>query len=116
MIISKDKSILKEFNAADEASTLQFMRNTNIEGTVFQRFLPDLLKLSADCLVMQIHHYGISPERLMQDTNLTNFFKVLTTSMDGDNKVYVSTVQAHSYPVTAFQWYPEKNALNGVCP
>lgn len=112
MIVSKDKSILEEFNAADQASTLQFMRNTNIEGTVFQRFPPDLLKkLSTDCLVMQNHHYGISPERLMQSIDLTNFFKVLTTSMDGDNKVYVSTVQAHSYPVTAFQWHPEKNAF-----
>ncbi|KAK3424523.1 hypothetical protein EUGRSUZ_F01296 [Eucalyptus grandis] len=107
-----DKGILEEFNAAHQASTLQFMRNTNIEGTVFQRFPPDLLKkLSTDCLVMQNHHYGISPERLMQSTDLTNFFKVLTTSMDGDNKVYVSTAQAHSYPVTAFQWHPEKNAF-----
>ncbi|XP_030550126.1 gamma-glutamyl hydrolase 2-like [Rhodamnia argentea] len=112
MIISEDKSILEEFNAADQASTLQFTRNTNIEGTVFQRFPPDLLqKLSTDCLVMQNHHYGISPERLMQYTDLTNFFKVLTTSTDGDNKVYVSTVQAHNYPVTAFQWHPEKNAF-----
>ncbi|XP_056173502.1 gamma-glutamyl hydrolase 2-like isoform X1 [Syzygium oleosum] len=112
MIISEDKNILEEFNAADQASTLQFIRNTNIEGTVFQRFPPDLLKkLSTDCLVMQNHHYGISPERLMQNTDLTNFFKILTTSTDGDNKVYVSTVQAHSYPVTAFQWHPEKNAF-----
>ncbi|KAL3733911.1 hypothetical protein ACJRO7_023288 [Eucalyptus globulus] len=83
-------------------STLQFMRNTNVEGTVFQRFQPDLLKkLSTDCLVMQNHH----------NTDLTNFFKVLTTSTDGDNKVYVSTDEAHSYPVTAFQWHPEKNAF-----
>ncbi|KAF7851317.1 hypothetical protein BT93_L4097 [Corymbia citriodora subsp. variegata] len=112
MIISKDKSILEEFNAADQASTLQFIRNANIEGTVFHRFPPDLLKkLSTDCLVMQNHHYGISPERLMQNTDLTNFFKVLTTSSDGDNQVYVSTVQAHNYPVTAFQWHPEKNAF-----
>ncbi|WRX28659.1 hypothetical protein QQP08_021146 [Theobroma cacao] len=25
--------------------------------------------------------------------------------------VYVSTAQAHDYPVTAFQWHPEKNAF-----
>ncbi|KAF7851315.1 hypothetical protein BT93_L4095 [Corymbia citriodora subsp. variegata] len=88
MIISKDKSILEEFNAADQASTLQFIRNTNIEGTVFHRFPPDLLKkLSTDCLVMQNHHYGTSQERLMQNTDLTNFFEVLTTSSDGDKKV-----------------------------
>ncbi|KAF8024183.1 hypothetical protein BT93_F1391 [Corymbia citriodora subsp. variegata] len=98
--------ISEEFNAADQASTLQFIRNANIEGTVFHRFSPDLLKkLSTDCLVIQNHHYGISPERLMQNTNLTNFFEVLTTSTDGDNK------SKHSYPVTAFQWHPEKNAF-----
>ncbi|KAK3424522.1 hypothetical protein EUGRSUZ_F01292 [Eucalyptus grandis] len=57
MIISKDKSILEEFNAADQACTLQFIRNTNVEGTVFQRFPPELLKkLSTDCLVMQNDH------------------------------------------------------------
>ncbi|KAG7956991.1 hypothetical protein I3843_11G152800 [Carya illinoinensis] len=112
MIISKDQNILESFNATDQASTLQFMENTQIEGTVFQRFPPDLLKkLSTDCLVMQNHHYGISPERFEDNQNLASFFKILTTSADEDNKVYISTVHAHSYPVTAFQWHPEKNAF-----
>ncbi|XP_042948994.1 gamma-glutamyl hydrolase 2-like isoform X3 [Carya illinoinensis] len=88
MIISKDQNILESFNATDQASTLQFMENTQIEGTVFQRFPPDLLKkLSTDCLVMQNHHYGISPERFEDNQNLTSFFKILTTSADEDNKV-----------------------------
>ncbi|XP_024043543.1 gamma-glutamyl hydrolase 2-like isoform X3 [Citrus sinensis] len=57
MIIGKDKNILESFNAADQASTLQFIENTSIEGTVFQRFPPQLIKkLSTDCLVMQNHH------------------------------------------------------------
>ncbi|KAE9458008.1 hypothetical protein C3L33_10069, partial [Rhododendron williamsianum] len=43
--------------------------------------------------------------------DLCNFFKILTNSADSDNKVYVSTVQARNYPVTAFQWHPEKNAF-----
>ncbi|KDP46038.1 hypothetical protein JCGZ_13484 [Jatropha curcas] len=112
MIISKDNNILESFNATDQASTLQFMKNINIEGTVFQRFPPDLLKkLSTDCLVMQNHHYGISPQRLQENHDLSSFFKILTTSADTDNKVYVSTVQAHRYPVSAFQWHPEKNAF-----
>ncbi|KAJ9183014.1 hypothetical protein P3X46_006934 [Hevea brasiliensis] len=156
MIISKNKNILESFNAADQASTLQFMKNANIEGTVFQRgwlwcnrkvtllviwrswvwatvtaslqsrgkavcikllqstqiFPPDLLKkLSTDCLIMQNHHYGISPERLQENQDLSSFFKILTTSADADDKVYVSTVEAHNYPVTAFQWHPEKNAF-----
>ncbi|KAH9723304.1 gamma-glutamyl hydrolase 2 [Citrus sinensis] len=96
MIIGKDKNILESFNAADQASTLQFIENTSIEGTVFQR--SNLL-------------YGISPETLRKNLDLSRFFKMLTTSADEDNKVYVSTVQAYDYPVTAFQWHPEKNAF-----
>ncbi|XP_004294089.1 PREDICTED: gamma-glutamyl hydrolase 2 isoform X2 [Fragaria vesca subsp. vesca] len=112
MIISKNKKILESFSAADMASTLQFTENMNIEGTVFQRFPPDLLrKLSTDCIVMQNHHYGISPETLQQNPDLSSFFKILTTSTDEDDKVYVSTVHAYHYPVTAFQWHPEKNAF-----
>ncbi|KAL4580452.1 hypothetical protein LXL04_016646 [Taraxacum kok-saghyz] len=106
MIVSKNNKILEQFSASDQASTLQFM--TNIEGTVFQRFPPDLLaKLSTDCLVMQNHKYGISPEKFQENINLCSFFKILTTSTDQDNKVYVSTVQSQRYPITAVQWHPE---------
>ncbi|XP_058221454.1 gamma-glutamyl hydrolase 2-like isoform X2 [Rhododendron vialii] len=112
MIISKDNNILESFKASDQASTLEFAKEMNIEGTVFQRFPPDLLrKLSTDCLVMQNHQYGISPEKFLENMDLCNFFKILTNSADSDNKVYVSTVQARNYPVTAFQWHPEKNAF-----
>lgn len=66
MIISKDSKILETFNAADQASTLQFMKNTNITGTVFQRFPPDLLKkLSTDCLVMQNHYVSLTSCRVL---------------------------------------------------
>ncbi|KAL9372954.1 hypothetical protein Peur_035198 [Populus x canadensis] len=108
MIISEDNQILETFNGADQASTLQFMNNINIKGTVFRRFPPDLLKrLSTDCLVMQNHRYGISPQQFQENEHLSSFFEILTTSTDEDNQVYVSTVQACGYPVTAFQWHPE---------
>ncbi|GAB2284359.1 Gamma-glutamyl hydrolase 2 [Dionaea muscipula] len=56
MIISMDVGILERFHATDQASSLQFVRSAKIEGTVFQRFPPELLeKLSTDCLVMQNH-------------------------------------------------------------
>lgn len=117
MAISKDRNILEEFSAVDQASTLQFMENINTEGTVFQRFPSDLLKkLSTDCLVMQNHRYGISPKRLQENPDLSSFFKILTTCADENNKVYVSTVQSHNYPVTAFQWHPEKNAFEWGLP
>ncbi|XP_022136616.1 gamma-glutamyl hydrolase 2-like [Momordica charantia] len=112
MIISKDRNILESFNSSNMASTLDFVDNVNIKGTVFQRFPRYLLeKLSTDCIVMQNHLYGISPGRFEQNAELSRFFGILTTSNDEDNKVYVSTVHARNYPVTAFQWHPEKNAF-----
>ncbi|XP_058779523.1 gamma-glutamyl hydrolase 2-like [Vicia villosa] len=112
MIVSEDNNILEAFAARNEASSLQFVENTNIEGSVFQRFPPDLLKkMSTDCLAMQNHRCGISPSRLLGNEKLSSFFEILTTCTDENDKVYVSTVRARKYPVTGFQWHPEKNSF-----
>ncbi|XP_024045489.1 gamma-glutamyl hydrolase 2 isoform X2 [Citrus clementina] len=85
MIISKDRNILERFNGADQASTLKFIKNSKIEGTVFQRFAPELLKkLSTDCLVMQKHiknafEWGFSgvphsEDAILVTQHVANFF------------------------------------------
>ncbi|KAL1205707.1 Gamma-glutamyl hydrolase 2 [Cardamine amara subsp. amara] len=112
MIISQNTDILEKVDAKNSASSLQFVENVNIKGTIFQRFPPELLeKLSTDCLVMQNHQYGISPGSFEGNIALSNFFNIVTTCIDGHSKAYVSTVQSKNYPVTGFQWHPEKNAF-----
>ncbi|XP_068665086.1 gamma-glutamyl hydrolase 2-like isoform X2 [Aristolochia californica] len=112
MVIAEDRGVLETFSATDQASTLQFIKNINLEGTVFRRFSPDLLqKLSTECLVMQNHYYGVPPKKFDKYPALSKFFKILTTSADENSQIYVSTVQGHNYPVTGFQWHPEKNAF-----
>ncbi|KAI7730887.1 hypothetical protein M8C21_004417, partial [Ambrosia artemisiifolia] len=87
MIISQNNNILEDFSASDQASTLQFMNNINLEQTLFQRFPPELIaKLSTECLVMQNHKYGVSPETFQATTELCSFFKILTTSTDQNGK------------------------------
>ncbi|PRQ30967.1 putative gamma-glutamyl hydrolase [Rosa chinensis] len=63
-----------------------------------------------------MQQYGISPETLEESQDLSSFFKILTTSTDKNDKVYVSTVHAYHYPVTAFQWHPEKTAFEWGLP
>ncbi|KAL8031998.1 hypothetical protein ABFX02_13G064800 [Erythranthe guttata] len=117
MIVSKDKSILEEFSARDYPSTLMFPRNINLNGTAFERFPPYLLqKMAKENIVMEHHHYGVSPEKFHKNKNLSNFFKIVTTSTCKNRKVYVSTIQARKYPVTGFQWHPEKNAYEWGLP
>ncbi|CAM0954567.1 unnamed protein product [Alopecurus aequalis] len=109
MIVSKDNNILESFHASDQASTLQFPNYSSLEGSVFERFHPDLIKkLSTSCLVMQNHKWGISPKRLRENSALSSFFRILTTSPDENGEVYVSTVEAQKYPIICTQWHPEK--------
>ncbi|PKA65365.1 Gamma-glutamyl hydrolase [Apostasia shenzhenica] len=112
MIVSEDNYICEPFSARNQASSLQFANMSDIRGSVFERFPPELLrKLSTECLVMQNHRMGISPRRLQENGALSSFFKILSTSTDENNEVYVSTAQAYRYPVTCFQWHPEKNVF-----
>ncbi|CAA6661139.1 unnamed protein product [Spirodela intermedia] len=105
IMISKDEDILEHFSGTNQASTLTFAEDMAFQGTIFQRFPPSLLaKLSKECLVMQNH-------KVPTKSHLSSFFKILTTSTDDEGQVYVSTVQAHGYPITGFQWHPEKNAF-----
>ncbi|GJN14936.1 hypothetical protein PR202_gb01814 [Eleusine coracana subsp. coracana] len=77
--VFQDNNILETFDALNQASTLQFSKYSLLEGSVFQRFDPELIKkVSTSCLVMQNH------------------------------RVYVSTVEAYKYPITCTQWHPEK--------
>ncbi|KAJ0971466.1 hypothetical protein J5N97_019425 [Dioscorea zingiberensis] len=111
MFISQNHDICERFAGENQASTLQFsISETN--GTLFQRFPQDLLtKMSTECLAMQNHMFGISPKKLQENDALSTFFKVLTTTADVNEEVYISTAQGYNYPVTAFQWHPEKNAF-----
>ncbi|WOL14659.1 gamma-glutamyl hydrolase 2-like isoform X3 [Canna indica] len=112
MIISKDRDICERFQGENQASALYFPDFAEIQGSVFERFPRELLrKLSTDCLAMQNHKFGLSPKRLQDNDALASFFRILTTSKDENDKVYISTAQAYNYPVTAFQWHPEKNAF-----
>ncbi|KAJ4734249.1 Gamma-glutamyl hydrolase [Rhynchospora pubera] len=110
--VSKDNNILERFSAKNQASILQFVDNAATNISIFQRFSPQLIeKLGTDCLVMQNHIFGISPQRLQTNDALSNFFRILTTTPDKNGKIYVSSVQAYNYPVTALQWHPEKNVF-----
>nr|GLL22735.1 gamma-glutamyl hydrolase 2-like isoform X1 [Ipomoea trifida] len=102
---------LEEFSASNQASKLQLVEGLDVKGALFERLPHDVLeKLGEKCLIMQNHKLGVSPESFQADESLSNFFHVLTTSPDRDNKVYVSTIQAKYYPILAVQWSPEKNA------
>ncbi|KAM3395978.1 gamma-glutamyl hydrolase 1 [Capsicum galapagoense] len=112
MIVAKDKNILEKFSVSTQATKLNFVESANVEDTIFERFPPTLVKkMSKECLVLQGHKYGISPEKFLANDYISSFFIMLTTSTDARNRVYVSTVKSENYPITALQWHPETSAF-----
>lgn len=50
----------------------------------------------------------ISPQAYLENPKLSNFFKVLSLSLDKSGVAYVSTMEARKYPIIAIQWHPGK--------
>ena len=46
-----------------------------------------------------------------ENPKLSDFFDVLSLSIDKSGNPYVSTLESRKYPITATQWHPEKNAF-----
>ncbi|CAJ1957613.1 unnamed protein product [Sphenostylis stenocarpa] len=111
-IVADQADVLETFNASSLPSSLQLWKSANDEGSLYQRFPLDLLtQLSTDCLVLHNHKYAITPRKLQYNRKLSNFFEILATSNDRDDKIFVSTARGKNYPVTVNLWQPEKNAF-----
>ncbi|KAH7280475.1 hypothetical protein KP509_37G069300 [Ceratopteris richardii] len=112
IIVSQDHNVLERFSARAQPSTLLFKNDWSKQRNMFKWFPSRLIdKIGMEALAMENHQYGISPEKFKANKLLSSFFRVLTTSLDKNNKVYVSTVEGRDYPVTGVQWHPEKNAF-----
>lgn len=60
---------------------------------------------------MENHNFGLSYDTYIANGGLQDFFAVTSLSLDRQGVPYVSTIESRSYPVTATQWHPEKNAF-----
>ncbi|KAL9225705.1 hypothetical protein vseg_001598 [Gypsophila vaccaria] len=107
-----DDGILESTDARNMKATLKFVDGVDNTNSVFGSFPPFLRqKLEDECLTMHYHKWGITKETFDKNELLSKFFKVLATSEDRNQEVFVSTIQAHRYPITGYQWHPEKNAF-----
>jgi len=66
-------------------------------------------ELSRDALAFNAHSWGLAPADFEMSELLTENFKVLSTSFDGNNSEFVSIIEAKNNPVFAVQFHPEKS-------
>lgn len=66
--------------------------------------------LMSDPVTVNMHHDGVPVERFETNAALTTFFVLASSNADRAGKLFVSTIEAWQYPITATQWHPEKPA------
>eukprot|EP00850_Spirogloea_muscicola_P023397 SM000353S13173 [mRNA] locus=s353:61805:64230:- [translate_table: standard] len=109
-LVSPADGLLKPVNAVGQPAALEFASNDAKCHRLFAWMSNDLLELvQRRPLTMETHRWGLLPEVLSADGELSDFFEVLTTSSDADGKEYVSTLAGVRYPVSATQWHAEKH-------
>ncbi|DBA88768.1 hypothetical protein WJX77_006584 [Trebouxia sp. C0004] len=111
IIAAQNSTLLSKFNSEDNASPLYFT-----EAAEKSHFFGSLSKkvrksLQEKPFAMENHSNGVRWSSYGENPHLQDFFKVLSLSADRDERIYISTIEAHKYPVTATQWHPEKNVF-----
>lgn len=105
MIASRNTSILQDFDAEDYAQPLY--PTEKAENSKFFSYLPPQVvhNLYSKPYAMQNHAHGLSFQSFKENPALGDMFDVLTLSIDRQEAVYVSTMEAKKYPITGTQWY-----------
>jgi gamma-glutamyl hydrolase len=108
---SGNTSVLATFDAEDYAQPLYPTEHAE-KSRFFTSLPPRVVKnLYEKPYAMQNHMNGVSFSAFAENPALDKFFEVLTLSIDREKNVYVSTMEAKEYPISATQWHPEKNAF-----
>jgi len=58
------------------------------------------------------HDYGISVEDFIKNHHLRRFYTISSTSIDNNNKEYITSIEAKYYPIYGTAWHPERHDPN----
>ncbi|XP_060730192.1 gamma-glutamyl hydrolase [Tachysurus vachellii] len=109
-LLTSGKSLLSHTNTSGVALPLKFTKEST-DSRMFKDFPKDLMtSLANKPLTENSHEWSITTEKFTANKKLKNFYKILSTSTDGQTE-FVSTVEANDFPIYGTQWHPEKNAF-----
>ena len=106
-----DPSDGTQLDAENYTIPLDFTSPSTVSASkLFSSAPPDVMNtLATQNVTMNNHHYGIYTQHFQSTPALTNMFSLLSTNKDRKGVEFVSTIEAHKYPIFGVQWHPEKN-------
>lgn len=108
-VLTAGKNLLKPTNSLNITLNLNF--NPDIATS---RLLQNMSKeiwnnLATKHFTQNNHQYSLLFKDFQATPELSDFLRVLTTSVDRDNKTFVSLFEAKKYPFYGSQFHPEKS-------
>ena len=111
ILAAKNESVVTNFDAEDYPEALYPTEKAE-KSSFFASLPPHVAKnLFTKKYAMENHAHGVAYDAFASNPHLDDFFDVLTLSVDRQDAIYVSTIEAKTYPITGFQFHPEKNAF-----
>lgn len=108
-VITSKKKLLIATNTRNLSLPLKFTKDA-AGSRMFKNFPENLMHaLAVEPLTANFHFWSLSVKNFTSNPELKNFYKVLTTNTDNQGVEFISTMEAHRYPVYGIQWHPEKN-------
>ncbi|KAL8182083.1 UNVERIFIED_CONTAM: hypothetical protein K2H54_042647 [Gekko kuhli] len=108
LYLTGGENLLTWTNTDNFALPLNFTKVAR-SSKMFANFPDDLLQeMASEPVTSNFHFWSLSMQNFTYSEKLRHFYKVLTTNVH-DNVVFVSTMEAFSYPLYGVQWHPEKN-------
>lgn len=111
LVANANIDVLTHFDAENISLPLQFTSDPQTSKT-YSGMAPSLIHdLETQDLTENYHHWGVSTAAYTQFPELNQFFEVLSTSIDREGKVFVSSVEARAsnLPIFATQYHPERS-------
>ncbi|XP_059837809.1 gamma-glutamyl hydrolase-like [Hypanus sabinus] len=108
-VLTSGQNLLVATNTKNVSLPLKFSKDA-ATSRMFKNVPEDLMKaLAVEPLTANFHMWSLSVKKFQMNKDLKNFYKILTTNRDSQQIEFISTMEAHNYPIYGVQWHPEKN-------
>ena len=111
IVVSRNTTLLRPTAALDAPAPLLYTDEARSSRLLASLPSHVVKHLQDKPIAMEYHEWGVLMQAVKDNAALSDFFKVVSLSIDKQGAPYVSTLEARAYPITATQWHPEKNAF-----
>jgi len=109
ILAAQDEAVLLSgFDSEDISWPLQYT-SAAYDSRLFSSLPIDIFEvLDSENVTLNFHQDGVTIDIYKQYPALPNFFDILSVNEDRKGRQFISTVEAHDWPIYGSQWHPER--------